>query len=127
MVADLESASPAEAARFLQGSAVAAESAEAEEILHALGARGMRIAAIDRGRAFEDVRRVRVGEGEALAEAGSSPAFVYVAVDCTLRIEPLGGYGLVDVPPGSRSARPASCAVPSATAGWSRPRAARCW
>lgn len=99
VVADLESASPAEAARFLQGSAVAAESAEAEEILHALGARGMRIAAIDRGRAFEDVRRVRVGEGEALAEAGSSPAFVYVAVDCTLRIEPLGGYGLVDVPP----------------------------
>jgi hypothetical protein len=98
VVADLENAAPTEAARFLQAETVAADGAEAEEILRELATRGMRVEAIDRVRAFEDVRRIRVGEGEVLAEAGSSPAFVYVPVDCGLRLERLGGYGRVDVP-----------------------------
>ena len=59
----------------------------------------MRVAAVNRGRAFEDVRRVQVSDGEQLVAAGSPPAFVYIAVDCPLRIEPLGGYRVVDVPP----------------------------
>ena len=42
---------------------------------------------------------MRVDEGEVLVEAGSAPAFVYVAVGCSLRIEQLGGYQDIDVPP----------------------------
>lgn len=99
VVADLENTSPAEQARYLEGIAVEPESGEAREILHMLEAHGMRIAEIDRCKAFEDVRRVSVAEGEALVEAGSPPAFVYVAVGCRLRIEQLGGYGDIEVPP----------------------------
>ena len=59
----------------------------------------MRVAEIDRRKAFEDVRRVGVADGEVLVEAGSPPAFVYVAVGCSLRIEQLGGYRDIEVPP----------------------------
>ena len=59
----------------------------------------MRVAVIDRRKAFEDVRRVGLAEGEVLVEAGSPPAFVYVAVECSLRIEQLGGYRDIEVPP----------------------------
>jgi hypothetical protein len=99
VVADLENASSAERARYLEGLAIAAESDEAGEILDALEAHGMRVAAIDRRKAFEDVRRVRVGRGEVLVEAGSPPAFVYIAFECALRIEQLGGHRDIDVPP----------------------------
>jgi hypothetical protein len=92
VVADLENASPAERARYLEGTAIDADSDEANEILDALEAHGMRTATIDRRAAFEDVRRVHVGEGEALVEPGSAPAFVYIAFESTLRIEQLGGY-----------------------------------
>ena len=34
-----------------------------------------------------------------LVEAGSPPAFVYIAVGCSLRIEQLGGYQDIAVPP----------------------------
>jgi hypothetical protein len=98
VVADLESAAPRERARYYGGTTIAAESDEAGAILDALGARGLKVAAIDRGRAFEDVRKVRVDSGEVLIEAGSSPAFVYVPVDCGLRVEQLGGYGNQEVP-----------------------------
>ena len=37
--------------------------------------------------------------GEVLVEAGSPPAFVYVAVDGSLRIKQLGGYRDIEVPP----------------------------
>ena len=57
----------------------------------------MRVAGIDRRKAFEDGRRVRVASGEVLVEAGSPPGFVYVAVDCSLRVERLGGYHEVRV------------------------------
>jgi len=40
-----------------------------------------------------------VAEGEVLVEAGSPPAFVYLAVGCSLRIEQVGGYRDIDVPP----------------------------
>jgi hypothetical protein len=40
-----------------------------------------------------------VGEGEVLVAAGSAPAFVYVPVGCKLRIEQLGGYQDIEVPP----------------------------
>jgi len=99
VVADLENTSPAERARYLDGVAIDAESDEASEILHALEAHGMRVAEIDRRKAFEDVRRVGVAGGEVLVEAGSPPAFVYVAVGCSLRIEQLGGYRDIEVPP----------------------------
>lgn len=97
VVADLESAAPTERARYLLGIMVSAESDEAGEILDALGAHGVRVAGIDRRRAFEDVRRVRVAEGEILVEAGSPPAFVYIALDCSLRVERLGGYHEIQV------------------------------
>ena len=58
----------------------------------------MRIEDIDRDKAFEDVRRVAMSEGEVLVEAGSPPAFVYVAVGCGLRIEQVGGYRDIEVP-----------------------------
>jgi hypothetical protein len=99
VVADLENTSPAERARYLEAITIDAESDEAGGILGALGAHGLRVAGIDRRKAFEDVRRVRVDEGEVLVEAGSAPAFVYVAVGCSLRIEQLGGYQDIDVPP----------------------------
>jgi hypothetical protein len=99
VVADLENTSPAERARYLEAITIDAESDEAGGILGALEAHGLRVAGIDRRKAFEDVRRVRVDEGEVLVEAGSAPAFVYVAVGCSLRIEQLGGYQDIDVPP----------------------------
>ena len=40
-----------------------------------------------------------MAEGELLVEAGSPPAFVYIAVGCSLRIEQLGGYQDIEVPP----------------------------
>jgi hypothetical protein len=92
VVADLENASPAERARYLQGIPIPAASDEAREIVEALGAHGMRVTGLDRRKAFEDVRRVAVAEEEVLVEAGSPPAFVYVPVGCSLRIERLGGY-----------------------------------
>ena len=99
VVADLENASPAERARYLEGIPIDAESDEAGEILDALETHGMRVGGIDRRKAFEDVRRVVVAEGELLVEAGSPPAFVYIPVGCSLRIEQLGGYQDIAVPP----------------------------
>ena len=99
VVADLENTSPAERARYLEGIPIEAGSDEAGEILNALGTHGMRVGGIDRQKAFEDVRRVGVREGELLVEAGSPPAFVYIAVGCSLRIEQLGGYQDIAVPP----------------------------
>src|SRR5262249_48690716 len=98
VVADLESAAPAERARYLRGVVVPADSDEAGRILRALGDRGLKVAAIDRGRAFEDVRQVALAAGEVLVEAGTWPAFVYVAVAPGLQARPLGGYAHDDVP-----------------------------
>ena len=81
VVADLESAAPAERARYLRGIAVPADGDEATRILLALGDRGLKVTAIDRLRAFEDVRRIGLDAGEVLVEAGTWPAFVYVAVE----------------------------------------------
>jgi CRP-like cAMP-binding protein len=78
---------------------VSTESEEAGEILDALRTHGVRVAGIDRRKAFEDVRCVPVAEGEVLVEAGSPPAFVYVALDCSLRVERLGGYHEIQVNP----------------------------
>jgi hypothetical protein len=99
VVADLENTSRAERARYLEGVTIGAESDDVEEILERLEAHGMRTADIDREKAFEDVRRVSLAEGEVLVEAGSPPAFVYVAVGCRLRIQQPGGYGEIEVPP----------------------------
>jgi hypothetical protein len=99
VVADLENAFPAERARYLAGIAIAADSDEAGEILDALEAHGLRVSTIDRRAAFEDVRRVRVGEGEVLVEPGSPPAFVYIAFESSLRIEQLGGYQPIELQP----------------------------
>lgn len=99
VVADLENAFRAERARYLDGVAITADSDEAGEILDALEAHGMRVAMIDRRAAFEDVRRVRVGEGEVLVEPGSPPAFVYIAFESSLRIEQLGGYQAIELQP----------------------------
>jgi hypothetical protein len=98
VVADLESAAPAERARYLRGTVVAADGDEATRILVALGDRGLKVTAIDRRRAFEDVRRVGLEAGEALVEAGTWPAFVYLAVEPGLQAQPLGGYEHDDVP-----------------------------
>jgi hypothetical protein len=70
---------------------------EAARILLALGDRGLKVTAIDPRRAFEDVRRVGLEAGEALVEAGTSPAFVYLAAGPGLRVQPLGGYAAADV------------------------------
>ena len=99
VVADLENAVPAERRRYLAGSTVSAGTDEADEILQELGARGLRVAAIDRRDAFEDVRRVHLEDGEVLVAAGSPSAFVYIPVGCRLRIEQLGGYRDIEVPP----------------------------
>ena len=99
VVADLQNAASAERARYHRGRAISADDDEAGEILARLGARGTKIAAIDRRSAFEDVRRVHVDAGEKLVEAGSWPAFVYVALKSGLRVQQLGGYGAVDVSP----------------------------
>ena len=98
VVADLEGAAPAEQARYHRGVAVPAGGGEATAILRALGERGMKVRAIDQGRAFEDVRRVGVDGDEVLVEAGTSAAFVYVATGPGLRALPLGGYEAADVP-----------------------------
>ena len=98
VVADLQGAAPAERARYHRGVPVPAGSEEAEGILRALGARGMKVSAIDRHRAFEDVRRVRVCANEIVVEAGTSPAFVYFAAGSGLRAQPLGGYEEADIP-----------------------------
>jgi hypothetical protein len=98
VVADLEGAAPAERTRYHRGAAVPAASEEAIGILRALDARGMKVSSIDRHRAFEDVRRVCVEGGEVLVEAGTSPAFVYLATGPGLRAQPLGGYEHADVP-----------------------------
>ena len=108
VVADLENAAPAERERYLAGISIPAESDEAGDILEALGAHGMRVAGIDRQKAFEDVRRVAVSEGELLVEAGSPPAFVYVAIGCSPADRaagrlPRGSGALVD--PGRRHRR----------------------
>ena len=97
VVADLENASSAERARYHRGRPIAGDDDEAGEILATLGAHGMKVAATDRGSAFEDVRRVPIDAGETLVEAGSWPAFVYVPIKCGLRVQNLGGYGEVDV------------------------------
>ena len=98
VVADLEGAAPAERARYHRGVPVSAGSEEAAGILRSLGARGMKVSAIDRHRAFEDVRRVGVRGGEVLVEAGTSPAFVYLATGAGMRAQPLGGYEEADIP-----------------------------
>jgi hypothetical protein len=98
VVADLESAAPAERARYLRATTIPAHSEEAARILRALGDRGLKVAAIDRERAFEDVRRVGLDAGEVLVAAGTAPAFVYVAVAPGLEARPLGGYAHDDVP-----------------------------
>ena len=69
VVADLEGAAPAERARYHRGTAVPADGEEAIGILRALDGRGMKVSSIDRHRAFEDVRRVRLDGGEVLVEA----------------------------------------------------------
>src|SRR6185295_17210495 len=74
VVADLEAATPAERARYLRGIVVPADGDEATRILLALGDRGLKVTAIDRRRAFEDVRRVGLDAGELLVEAGTWPA-----------------------------------------------------
>jgi hypothetical protein len=99
VVAGLENASAAERARYLEAIPISDESEEATDILDALDAHGMLVSGIDRPRAFEDVRRIRVREGEVLLEVGAPPAFVYVAVDSALRIVQRGGYDPLDVPP----------------------------
>jgi hypothetical protein len=98
VVADLESAAPAERARYLGGLRVPGDGDEATRILSALGDRGLKVTAIDRRRAFEDVRRVGLEAGEVLVEAGTPPAFVYLAVAAGLEAQPLGGYAHDDVP-----------------------------
>jgi hypothetical protein len=97
VVADLEDAPPIEQERYYSGVEVRAGSDEAAEILSALGACGLKQAAIDPDKAFEDVRRVRLDEGEVMVEAGSPPSFVYVALGPGLRVKPLGGYKASDV------------------------------
>ncbi len=97
VVADLVGAAPVESARYHRGVPVSAGSQEAADILHGLGARGLKVSEIDRHAAFEDVRRVLLGEGDVLVEAGSSPSFVYVATGPGLRVRPLGGYEEADV------------------------------
>ncbi len=99
VVADLESTSRTERARYLAGFPIEAGSDEAGSILDALENHGMRVGGIDRRQAFEDVRRVVVEEGELLVEAGSPPAFVYIAVTCSLRIEQVGGNRDIEAPP----------------------------
>ncbi len=84
--------------RYYRGIEVQPGSDEAAEILSALGACGLKEAAIDPDTAFEDVRRVRLDDGEVLVEAGSPPSFVYVALGPGLRVQPLGGYEAADVP-----------------------------
>lgn len=98
VVADLEGAAQSERVRYGRGTAVHAGSDEAVGILHALAAHGMKVAAIDSSKAFEDVRRIHLEAGEALVEAGSSPAFVYIPLGPGLRAQPLGGYQDADVP-----------------------------
>ena len=125
VVADLEGAAPAERARYHRGIAVPAGSDEATGILRALGARGMKVSSIDRRRAFEDVRRVRVDGGEVLVEAGTRHRR-----SCTSRsgagcgASPSADTRTADVPAWLPSASRESCAAPSATAPSSR-RAAR--
>jgi hypothetical protein len=98
VVADLEGAAPAERARYHRGVAVPAGGEEAAGILKALDARGMKVSSIGGRQAFEDVRRVRLDDGEVLVGAGTSPAFVYLALGPGLRAQPLGGYEHADVP-----------------------------
>jgi hypothetical protein len=98
VVADLEGAAAVERARYFRATVVRGEDEEAERILGALGAHGMKVAAVDRLAAFEDVRHAHVDAGEVVLEAGSWPSFVYVATGPGLRVQPLGGYEEEDVP-----------------------------
>lgn len=98
VVADLEGAAAVERARYFRATVVRGEDEEAERILAALGAHGLKVADVDRLAAFEDVRRAHVHAGEVVLEAGSWPSFVYVATGPGLRVRPLGGYEEEEVP-----------------------------
>ena len=93
VVADLENASPAERARYLEAIPIAAESDEAAEILDALDAHGMRVGGIDRRKSVRGrAAGTRSSRASCSSRPESPPAFVYIAVECALRIEQLGGY-----------------------------------
>ena len=127
VVADLEGAASAERARYHRGIGVPADSDEATGILRALGERGMKVSAIDRGRAFEDVRRVRRRRRRG-ARRRRDVAGVRVPRDRAGAAERSRSAG-TSTPTcrrGCRSASPASCAAPSATAPSWRSRPWRC-
>ncbi len=93
-----ERSSSTERARFEAGVTLDGSSSEATSILSALGERGLRVESIDPLRAFEGARLVRIDAGDVLVEAGSPPAFIYVALGAGLVVKPLGGYGEAAVP-----------------------------
>ena len=93
-----EGLSSAERSRYEGGIAVRGDSAEVPSILRELGARGVKVEAIDSLRAFEGVRRVHLDPDDVLVEAGSPSPFIYVGLDAGLKAHSLGGYGAADIP-----------------------------
>jgi hypothetical protein len=99
-VADLESAAPEERERFRRGlPVVGSNSPEAVALLKQLAASGWKTDGIDLAAAFSEVCRAGVAQGELLVAAGTPPAFVYVALDHGLTVQPLAGYPAKPVHP----------------------------
>lgn len=90
--------SSAERARYEGGAAVRGDSAEAASILRGLGARGVKVAAIDRLSAFEGVRCIQLDADDVLVQAGSPSPFIYVGLGAGLEAQSLGGYGAAEIP-----------------------------
>lgn len=92
VVADIESAHPAERERYEHACTVDPHGPLAERILAHAAEHGSDTSHIDRSVAFTGARCARVTAGERLVTAGSFPAFVYIPVSPGLTVHPVGGY-----------------------------------
>jgi hypothetical protein len=98
VVADVERAAPRERARFYDATPVHADDPLADEIVRHVSAHGSAIDGLTPD-AFDEVCRAVIEPGEVLVDAGSPPAFVYIAMGPGLIVRPRGGYAPAAVAP----------------------------
>jgi hypothetical protein len=92
VVPSLQANSAIERAHYLKGADLDWDRDRRVALLKKLEAFGHRTGDVDPIKGFIDVRRIRLGAGETLIEAGAPAGFVYIPEGDGLRIVPLGGY-----------------------------------
>jgi hypothetical protein len=92
IVPSLQSLPDLERKRYLAATDIQWSQAERRALLARMARSGYKIDSIDVDQAFRHVRRVALGSGETLIEAGEPAGMVYVPLGDGLRILPLGGY-----------------------------------